>query len=83
MSDQTTPVDRTGRLDLLAQDGLGQLADWLGSRIGIPIRPHVQPVIDRFVREKVDHHRMPVTPTEIAERVGILENPARKKRRRR
>lgn len=73
--------DRTGRLDLLATDGLGRLADNLGARFGLPLRPFLQPVIDRFVAEKVTSERLPVTPEEIAERMGILE-PRGKRRRR-
>lgn len=42
----------------------------LADRLGI--RRHVQPVIDRFVDEKVESHKMPVTPEAIAEELGIL-----------
>ncbi len=71
MSDQ--PTDRTGRFDLLVKDGLGMLADRIG------IRPHVQPVIDRFVDENIDKHRVPVTPEEVAERMGILKRRNRRR----
>ncbi len=69
MSDQS----RVGRFDLLVKDGLGMLADRLG------IRPHVQPVIDRFVDENVERSKMPVTPVALAEHIGLLkkQNPNR------
>ena len=78
MSEQPI-IDRTGRLDLLAQDGLGQLADRLGSHFGIGLRAFLQPVINRFVKENVDRTRMPVTPEAIAERMGILQRQNRKR----
>lgn len=59
--------DRRGRLDLLIQDGLGMVADRIG------IREHAQPLIDRFVNEKVKEHRIPVTPIEVAEHCGLLK----------
>lgn len=62
--------DRTGRLDLLVKEGLGMLAD----RIGLP-RAHVQRVIDRFVDENIEHHKVPVSPEEIAENMGLLRKP--------
>lgn len=67
--------ERSGRLDLLIKDGLGMLADRVG------IRHHAQPVIDRFVDEKVQHHKVPVTPIEIAEACGLLKRPKREGQR--
>ena len=78
MSDQPI-IDRTGRLDLLAQDGLGQLADRLGAHFGFGLRVILQPVINRFVRENVERTKMPVTPEAIAERMGLLRPPKRQR----
>ncbi len=72
------PVNRAGRLDLLVQDGLGLLSEELGRRFGIPLRPHLQPVIDRFVSEHVASNNVPVTPMEIAERMGLIRREVHK-----
>ena len=66
--------DRAGRLDLLIKDGFGLFAERLG------IRRQAQPVIDRFVEEQIQRNRVPVTPVEIFERLGILKNPKKGKR---
>ena len=63
--------DRRGRLDLLIKDGLGMVADRAG------VRAVVQPVIDLFVDEKIRANRVPVTPVEIAQHLGILRKPKR------
>lgn len=68
-------VDRKGRLDLLAADGLGSIVDRIGAQFGIPLRKHVQPVIDRFVRENISGK--PVTPESIAEDMGLLKRQRR------
>ena len=60
-----------GRLDLLIKEGLGQLAGRLG------IRANAQPVIDRFVDERMTAHRIPSTPADVAERLGLLRRPNR------
>jgi hypothetical protein len=59
--------DRTGRLDLLVKDGLGQIADRFG------VRGAAQSAIDRFVDERVTRERIPVTLEEMLERIGILK----------
>ncbi len=59
--------NRAGRLDLLIKDGFGLVAERLG------IREHAQPVIDRFVDQNVRENRVPVTPMEICERLGLLK----------
>ena len=69
MSDES----RVGRLDLLAQEGLGRICAEVGRRLGFPsLREHVQPVIDRYVAENVTRHRIPVTPVDLAEEMGLI-----------
>ena len=58
--------NRQGRIDLLIKDGLGMIFDRFG------IRHHAQPVIDRFVDEQVEINKVPVTPIQIAEHIGLL-----------
>ncbi len=81
MSDQPlllpapAPINRAGRLDLLVSDGLGLISQELGRRFGIPLREHLQPVIDRFVNDHVQAGNVPVTPMQIAERMGLIDPP--------
>jgi hypothetical protein len=63
--------NRTGRVDLLVKDGLGMIADRFG------VRDHVQRIIDRFVDENIERNRVPVSPEEIAENMGILRKRKR------
>lgn len=65
MADANT-TSRTGRLDLLIKDGFGLIFERFG------VRHHAQPVIDEWVDENVREKQIPVTPSEIARRLGIL-----------
>lgn len=73
MTPEMKPINKVGRLDIAASEGLGRLADALGANFGIPLRPMLQGVIDRFVSENVTDKKLPVTPEAIAERMGILK----------
>lgn len=67
-------MSKEGRLDLLVSEGLGRIAEKIGLRRNV-----AQPLIDRFVQENVTRHKMPVTPEQIAEEIGLLKKQPKPK----